>query len=183
MTLSETEHKIKMVNLVNRYATPLAIILVALGLFLSQPTMPVRNIIVCLLLFSIVFNLVTVKIIKRGDGTGFIKLRMFINFAVNVALVYYLGGYWLPIWLLLALTPLATAIYDTRSKTLFVSIGISAILLIIQSTRRPNDLIDWGQQLAYASFIILVSLMINELSTLTKPTVTGDKPVSLNQNR
>lgn len=175
MNSSEMPHEMKLVALVNRYATPLAVILVAMGIVLSQPLPAVRNMSVALLAFGIVFNLGFVYALERlGEyKSGLVKMRLAINLAVNVILVYLLGGYWQPIWLLLALTPMATAIYESKTKTLFVSAGVSAILLAIFATRGMNAPLDWGQQLAHAAFIILVSLMMNGLSQLARSQAAG----------
>ena len=78
-------------------------------------------------------------------------------------IVWLLGAVWTPCWLLLALTPLATAIYGSRARTLAMACGVSAFVLLrylLQSTISPLDL---GEQLTYCAFILLGSLMINEV--------------------
>ncbi len=154
----------RLAGLVSGYATPLAVILVALGIVLSAPLSPVREQSVAILGFGIVFNTFVAKAIARGGGPGLVRLRLVVNLAVNLLIVFLLGPYWSPIWLLLALTPLAVGIYGTRRATLTAAFGVSAALLAIHATRGLDSPIEWGQQLAHAAFMILVSLMVNELS-------------------
>jgi len=158
--------KIRLIVLVNRYALPLAIILIVFGVVFSQPLAHVQNISIGLIVFTTIMNLGVVEIVKRSPKImpWLIKLRLYINLGINAYLVYILGGYWPPIWLLLCLTPIATAVYGTRGKTLFTALGISVLLLGIHAMRGLNAPVDWGQQAACVCFIILLSLMINDIS-------------------
>lgn len=156
--------------LITRYATPFAVASVTMAVVLSQPRSPYREYSIGLLALSVVFNLGALEWIKarRADASGVIKLRLILNFLVNVGLVYMLGGYFSAIWLLFALTPIATAIYDTKVKTLGVSVLASAALLLIHAARGNTSPLDWGETASRALFIILMSLMINELAHFTK---------------
>ena len=158
---------------VSRYATPLAVMLVTMGLIICQPASPVKELTIGLLAFSIVFNLAAVPFIARAKDPHFwIHIRVYVNLAVNVLIVYYLGGYWKPSWFLLALTPLATAIYDSRRMTLLSALGVGALLLLIEATRKLSSPIEWCEQAANVLFILLVSLLINELVASTRPQKT-----------
>jgi hypothetical protein len=166
----KTSYDMEFAILINRYATPLAILLTALGVALSQPKGTVRIISITLLVFGIVFNTASLSVIKLAHEAKpwFMELRLCINLGINLTLVYFLGGYWPPIWLLLALTPIATAVYSTRAQTLRVAAGVSVLLLAIHSARRLNSPMEWGQQAACVAFILLLSLMINELAQLAR---------------
>ncbi len=160
--------EVKHVVLVNKYATPLAIFLVVMGIYLSEPVGAVLYVSLSMLVFSVLLNLSAVPVIKRhGSAKPWLaKARLCINVSVNIILVYCLSGYWTPIWLLLALTPIATAIYENRQKTLIASIGTSLALLLIHLVRSQSDTVSpvtWGPYAAYGLFIILLSLLINEL--------------------
>lgn len=170
MIPSEVPDKVRLAVLVNRYAMPLAVVLIALGLVFSQPQAHVRDLSIGLLGFTIVFNIGIVEIIRRGFKVEpwMMKLRLFVNLGINAVLVYLLGGYWPPIWLLLSLTPIATAVYGTRGKTVFAAVSVSLVLLGVHALRRMNAPVDWGQQAAYAAYIIVLSLMINDLSHLAR---------------
>ena len=164
MEPAEFAERQKFAKLVSRYATPLAVIVVAVGLTLSPPRSPQREICWSLLVFGIVFNLTITKILERGGGAWLFKLRRWTNFCNNVVTVYLLGSYWTPIWLLLTLTPLATAITGSRRSTIVAASMTSAALLIIHSTRGYNFRLEWGQQCVHAAYIFLICLMVNELS-------------------
>ncbi len=163
--MSQEPFEDRMAVLVSRYATPLAIALVSMGVVLAQPQGTTRNIVIGLLFWGILFNHFILSFIKRdGPGCGFIKLRLLVNLATNTLMVYFLGSHWPPIWLLLALTPIATAIYSSKARTLLASGAVSAILLVLHGLRGAHSAMEWGTQAAQAAFIVLLSLLINELS-------------------
>lgn len=170
MTQQEIPQDVRKVMLVSKYATPLAVILVSVGIFVSQPIDAVRNRSIGLLVLGILFNMIYIQAIKGKSSvsSGMTLLRRMVNLGINTAQVYVLGTFFSPIWFLLALTPIATAIYDTRRKTILISGIVCGLLLAIQATRPHNTPIDWGQQVAFSAFIILLSLMINELSNQSK---------------
>jgi len=151
--------------LVSRYSTPLAVLLVASGIVLSQPQENIRNSSIFILLFGLVFNLFVVRWLQKLGtvGSWVVHSRVFINVGINTALVYLLGDYWPPMWLLLALTPIATAVYDSRARTLITSAGVSAILLAIQASRTFSSPLEWGVQFAQIAFIFFMSLFVNDL--------------------
>jgi hypothetical protein len=95
-------------------------------------------------------------------------MRLYTNLAINCVLVYLLGGYWTPIWLLFVLTPAATAVYGSRRKTLATACGVSALLLFSHGLRKFNAPVDWGGAWVEALFILFLSLFLNELSELTR---------------
>lgn len=170
-TQPQSNRDVRLVMLVSRYATPFAILLVVLGIVLASPAKMPRDISIGLLAFSILFNVVAVNAIRKLAETmpWIKKMRMLINLAVNVILVYELGPFWPPMWLLLALTPIATAIYEGPTQTLMVSASTSALIIGIHLTRGGGSPQEWGQTLSYAAFIILLSLLINELTQASYP--------------
>jgi hypothetical protein len=179
MTTPTTPNRdVRLVVLVNRYATPFAILLVVMAIVLSSPVGMVRNWSIGLLVFSIFFNVIAVAAIQRLAETSAAvkKMRMLINLAVNVMLVYLLGPFWPPMWLLLALTPIATAIYEGPTQTLLSSAGIGALIVAIHVLRGGGSPHEWGQVLSYAAFIVLMSLLINELTQASYPNHPQDRP-------
>jgi hypothetical protein len=172
MTYPSTPNRdVRLIVLVNRYATPFAILLVVMAIVLSSPVGMVRNWSMGLLLFSIFFNVTAVTAIKKlGRTSSTVKnARMMINLAVNIAIVYLLGPFWPPMWLLLALTPIATAIYGGPTRTLLSSSGIAALMVAIHVLRGGGSPHEWGQVFSYAAFTILLSLLINELTQASYP--------------
>jgi hypothetical protein len=168
MNPAEQDRQIRMVMMVNKYATPLAILLVGLGLVFTQPVGAVKAVSAGLLVFGVLFNLLAVPAIRRlGSEMPWLpRLRMLVNIGVNIILVYFLGGYWTPIWMLLALTPIATAIYDSRRNTLLSAVAVSAALIGVQALRGTGSPAEWGELIGQVAFILLVSLLINELKTV-----------------
>ncbi len=163
--MSQEPFEDRMAILVSRYATPLAIALVSMGIILAQPQGGTRDIVIGLLFWGIFFNHFILSFIKRdGPGCWFIKLRLLVNLATNTLMVYFLGSHWPPIWLLLALTPIATAIYSSKARTMLAAGAVSAILLVLHALRGPHSAMGWGTEAAQAAFIVLLSLLINELS-------------------
>ncbi|MBI4396596.1 MAG: hypothetical protein HY548_05840 [Elusimicrobia bacterium] len=165
MNQPDVPQDVRRVVLVSRYSTPLAILLVVIGVVASQPVGHVKAASLGLLAFSVLFNILYVRVVKNLSTVKpwMSLVRRLVNLGVNVALVYLLGAYWPILWFLLALTPIATAIYDTRGKTVLVAVGVSIILFLIQASKEISTVIDWGQQAAASACIIFLSLMINDL--------------------
>lgn len=161
---------VERVVLVNRYSTPFAILLVTMGIVLTNPVGWARDVSIALLLGGIAMNIAAVAWLKRApESSGWlVPGRMTANVLINVALVYVLGAFWEPIWLLLALTPLAGAIYADKLKTLTAALGVSAALVFIAALRGTASPLEWGETAAQAAFIVFVSLMVNELAGQTE---------------
>lgn len=166
MKTLQTRGIIDSAKLVGRYANPLAIFLVAIGVVLSQPISPVREISIGLLAFSILFNTLFLEWLKRRESvrSWVLESRLWLNLLVNGILVYYLGGYFPQIWLLFVLSPVAMAIYGSKGRTFLVAGVTSAALLAIHATRGLNAPVDWGREIAKVAFIIIVSMMVNSLT-------------------
>ncbi len=159
----------KRVRVVNKYTFPLSILLVVLGLALAQPMGMVRYASVGLLAFSVLFNFLSVQLIRQESGRSLRLTRIYGNFAVNVALVYLLGQFWTPMWLILVLAPVSTAIYGSRRRTIVASTQASAAILVIHVFRRQNSPLEWGEQFACVLFIFILSLLINESMSAGDP--------------
>jgi hypothetical protein len=157
---------VRRVQLVNRYATPFAIFLVALATFLPTPIRFARNLSLGLLVFSVAFNLATVRMITLNPQImpRLKNLRTYTNLAVNIVLVYQLGPYWPPIWLLLALTPIATAIYASPKQSLATSSLIAVVIMGIHLVHGGSSLVDWGQTITRAAFVVFLSLLLNDMA-------------------
>ncbi|HOW26914.1 MAG TPA: hypothetical protein PK876_00220 [Elusimicrobiota bacterium] len=171
MPKPELPHDIKMALLVGKYATPFAILLVFFGLFHASPGPLVRDVSFALLVFAILFNFIAMAALQqlRDVGVGFVRMRLWVNLGVNIVLVYLLGRYWVPMWLLLVLTPIATAIYDTRRKTLVTAVSVAVLLMVLHALQHLQGGAEWGPQITYGVFIILLSMMVNELTQLSRP--------------
>lgn len=151
--------------LVNRYAMPFAVMTVCLAVALGNPEGMTGKLSMGLLVFGAAFNVAANRYIEASSGASskFLHVRMWVNLACNAAIVWMLGGYWTPAWLLLALTPIAAAIYSTVGETLFLSVAVSLILLARYAVRGSGTPLEWGEQACYAAFIVLGSLMVHGL--------------------
>ncbi len=158
----------KTVNLVGFYATPLALLLGVMGIVVSEYDNNLRMLCLGMLGFSAFFNLVFPRFLKAvtmEKKAGNVLLRMVINLTVNALLVYALGGTYRSMWLILALTPFATAIYGTRQKTAVSAAIASLVLVAVHVLQRDMSLVGWAEVLGRIAFIILISLMINGVAS------------------
>lgn len=151
--------------LVNRYAMPFAVLTVCLAIVLGGGEGWTGKLSIGLLIFGSVFNVASGRYLSAATASsrGFIRTRMGVNLLCNALIVWMLGGYWTPAWLLLALTPLASAIYASRKETFILSVGVSVFLLLRYAILGPGTPLEWGEQFIYGLFIVLSSSMINEL--------------------
>lgn len=159
----------RLVTLVGYFATPFALILGLMGGLTAPVTDGVRNAVLGLLGFSAFFNLAFPKFLSQQalEAKGWnVKFRLYLNLVINTGLVYLLGEVFPAIWLILTLTPFATAIYGSREKTLANAVTASAILVTIQFLRAENGTLSWADLLARVAFIVLISLMINGVGSL-----------------
>ena len=81
-------------------------------------------------------------------------------------LVYLLGTFWGPMWLLFVLTPVATALYASGLRTFVTAAVSSAALLGIYWSRGLEGPVGWGQASLHAAFIVFISLFVNSIARL-----------------
>lgn len=161
-------HRKELVVLVGMFATPFAILISLAGILIAD----VRGgqLFLCggLLFFNALFNLVFPRFMSRLSsaerrGIG-VQLRIIVNVAVNATLVYQLGESFRPMWLVLTLTPFATAIYASRARTLSAALTVSAAMMTIHVLWGHGGGVVLLEHLTYAVFMVLISLMINSAS-------------------
>lgn len=160
----------KLVKLVGYFATPFALTVGGLGILVAEVEPIVQAVCLGLLGFSGFLNLVFPKFLesqsadKKGPN---VRVRMALNIVVNALLVYFLGEGFPPIWLILTLSPFATAIYGSRRKT-GVSAATSCVVLVTVQVLRPvQSLAAWAAVATGIAFIALIAFMINGLAHLT----------------
>lgn len=159
----------RLVTLIGYFATPFALFLGGLAVLFADAGGAPKTISVGLMGFSAFFNVVFPRFLKEQDTTkkGWnVKFRLYLNLGVNTGIVFLLGDEFPPLWLLLALTPLATAIYGNQRRTLINAGTASVILLVIQALRPDTGLKDWAVLSVEVAFIVLISLLINGVSRL-----------------
>lgn len=159
----------KEVKLINVFLTPLAAFLILCAALISNASTSDAAIGLLIVLFSVLFNNLTAYLVKSPSNI-IVTLRVIINLILNLVLVYIFIPFWTPIWLLLMLSCFGTAVYSDLLKTLLISL-ISAVSLVIIFYLRvvPNlvspytKLIRVGEIVNYSLFIIILSVLINEV--------------------
>lgn len=153
------------VDLVNRYFTPFALFLVVTVAFIGSCDRTIIVVAGLLVFISVELNFFTAHMISKNPEKAKVigHIRVVSNFLVNVIIVYLLINIWKPIWLLFALTPIASAVYYDRKKCLGVALVSAGTLLVIYFIRGLTGLYGWGEAVTYAVFIVLISMFINAL--------------------
>jgi PAS domain S-box-containing protein len=160
--------KTEFIRLVDRFFTPFAFIIVLAALFLGYAETAVKWWSVGLLAALVLFNEVSVALARKHTNWAVPigNTRLITNFLGNVVLVYLLGTFWGPMWLLFVLTPVATALYADWQRTIITSVISAAALLGIYAARGLSGAVGWGQASLHAAFIVFISLFVNSIARL-----------------
>ncbi len=160
--------KAEFIRIVDRFFTPFALSLVVSSLFLGFAEAKTKWTAVGLVVFLGIFNEMSAYLAKKkvewAVPVG--NTRLVTNFLANVLLVYLLGTFWGPMWLLFVLTPVATALYASQKRTLITAALSSAALLGIYWSRGLEGPVGWGQASLHAAFIMFISLFVNSIARL-----------------
>ncbi len=175
--------KAEFIRIVDRFFTPFALSLVISSLYLGFAEPRAKWISVGLVVFLGIFNEISAYIAKKHMEWAVTvgNTRIVTNFIANVALVYLLGTFWGPMWLLFVLTPVATALYASWTRTFVTAAISSAALLGIYYSRGLEGTVGWGQASLHAAFIVFISLFVNSIARLVmqmKGAGTAVKPIS-----
>lgn len=178
-TISDKFDNQRLVRLVGYFATPFALFLGLMAVLLTPGEGVAKTVALGLLGFAAFFNLAFPKFLseqEQGKKGWNVKFRLYLNLAVNGAVVYLLGDEFPPLWMLLALTPFATAIYGSRQRTMINALMAILLLFGIQGFRPYTGLLDYAVQACQAAFIVLISLLINGVSRLSAPAEAPASP-------
>ena len=160
--------KAEYIRIVDRFFTPFALSLVISSLFLGFAEPKAKWTAIGLVVFLSLFNEISAYLAKKkidwAVPVG--NTRIVTNFVANVLLVYLLGTFWGPMWLLFVLTPVATALYASWTRTLATAAISSAALLAIYWSRGLEGAVGWGQASLHATFIVFISLFVNSIARL-----------------
>ncbi len=160
--------KAEFIQVVDRFFTPFALLLIASALLFGFAEPKTKTLALILVSVMAVFNETTAYLAKHRTEWA-VKIgntRMVTNFAANVVLVYLLGTFWGPMWLLFALTPVATALHASFGKTFMISLISAGALLGIYAARGLTGSVGWGMASLHATFIVFVSLFVNSIGRL-----------------
>lgn len=156
------------IRTVDRFFTPFALVMVLAAMALGYAEPVVYRVALAIALALVAFNETSVWLARRHpDWTVRIgTTRLVTNFVANVVLVYMLGTFWGPMWLLFVLTPVATALHADWRKTIGTAMISSAALLAIYGSRGLEGAIGWGQASLHAAFIVFISLFVNSIARM-----------------
>ncbi len=158
-------------NLLNLYFTPFAAVLVVMAVYFSDPEPAVRWTAFGVLGMSLAVNHWLSKNTYRFVGwTGRLKaVQVWLTYLWSVLLFYLLMPYWAPMWLLLTMPPVTSAMYQTRLQTLGTGCVSGATILLIywlrsKATGLPLGPQLWGQAFIHAAFIPVLALFVHSLA-------------------
>jgi hypothetical protein len=156
------------IRLVDRFFTPFATLLVLAAAWMGFADPGAKHIAIGVLLVLFIFNEASVAVARRhvewAKKVG--NTRLVTNFLANVVLVYLLGTFWGPMWLLFVLTPVATALYADWKTTAITGLISAGALLGIYASRGLEGAVGWGQASVHAAFIVFISLFVNSIARL-----------------
>jgi hypothetical protein len=155
------------VVLVGRYLTPLALGVGGLAVVFGSAGAERKIVVTGLLAFAAFFNYKFPSVHARQASArrgGAVQFRLFLNFAVNAAVVFLLGEAFPPLWLLLTLTPLAAAVYGHPRESWITAAVAAGLLMGVQVFRPGSAPVDFAAQAARGGFIVLLTLLINAVS-------------------
>lgn len=158
-------------NLLNRYFTPFAALLILSAIFFSEPDRATIFLAIGVWVVSILVNWwITANIYHFIQWTGRLKiLQVWLNYVWALPLFYLLHGFWAPMWLLFVMTPVTAALYQGKWQTLsaaLVSAGSMLALYWLRSHAVGLDLgpVLWATAAVQAAFIVIFSLFIHALA-------------------
>ena len=158
--------KIKSVRTINNYFIPFSIVLVLSAGYFSSPGKKRVAFSILLIIFSTLLSGITEYFALRmlKISRALINIRLITNFFINIALVYMLIDFWGPMWLLFLLTPVATAVYESRQK-MVIATSLSCLALIaIYFHNGLYGVNFWAQGLNHVFFVALLPFFIKTLA-------------------
>jgi hypothetical protein len=160
--------KAEFIRVVDRFFTPFALILVLSALLLGFAEAKAKVASIALVVSLGIFNEVSAWMARHHSewAVRIGNTRLITNFLANVLLVYMLGTFWGPMWLLFVLTPVATALHADSKKTVFTALISAGTLLGIYAARGLSGQVGWGMASLHAAFIVFVSLFVNSIARL-----------------
>ncbi|MBI5243824.1 MAG: hypothetical protein HY922_09125 [Elusimicrobia bacterium] len=162
-------------NLLNIYFTPFASVLVLAAIYFMDFSEPQdklnRNLALGVLALSLVVNHLLTKYTYRLIGwAGRLKsIQVWLTFFWAIPLFYLLGTYWGPMWLLFTMAPVTAALYQSRWKTLAISLLSGGAMLGLYALRSYIIGMALGEQHwamagVHAVFIVVMAMFVHALA-------------------
>jgi hypothetical protein len=156
-------------QMLNRYFVPFALILILSAIYFSSPDPRIVKISFAILAVAMVVNWWFTKNTYRYIHLArqMKVLLVWLNYIWAVPLVYLLLPFWGPMWLLLAMAPIAAALVTNRWHTLIMALVSAGTLLGIYYKRGTFEA-GWAEGMAgmtyvHAAFIIIIALFVRGL--------------------
>ena len=162
-------------RIVNWFMTPFALVLVMMGIYFGKPDLGSMRLAVVIVMFTCWANVASLYVLEKHPSRMELirKTRVVANYLFNLGLLYLLLPVWKPIWMLLLLTILAVAIYETREGTIVHAALFTFMLLFVGSLRGMLKGAVLGELIMYAATIWFAGLFVNALIALNAPKVSG----------
>lgn len=153
-------------QMLSRYFTPFALLLILSAVHFSEPEPGVTKIAIAILAADVFLNWWIGKNQYRWVGWAgrFRQMQVWLNFVWAMPLFYLLYPYWAPMWLLFVLAPTAAALTTSRLETVLCALSAAGAMIAIIWSRQPLEGPYLGMALSHAAFIIIFSLFVHSLA-------------------
>lgn len=156
-------------RLINRFFGPFAALLILSAVYFSSPDAAVVRASVGILAVSFLVNAWLARNSYRYiHWTQFLRhAQIWLDYLWAVPLVWLLGGWWAPMWLLFIMPPVTAAMVGGFLETLGTAAVSSLTLLALYWLRGLEGEYAWGMALVHAAFIPVISLFVHSLAQTT----------------
>lgn len=153
-------------QMLNRYFTPFALILILSALYFSEPEPRDARLSLGILGASMLvnwwFSANTYRFVHWSRQMR--VLQVWMNFLWAAPLVYLLVPYWAPVWLLFVMAPVTAALYFSWWPTLGMGLVSAGSLMLVYYLRNPLEGAALGMALVHAAFIVVFALFVHSLA-------------------
>jgi len=160
-------------QLLNRYFTPFALILIASAVYFRldefrESSLRAPMIAVGILAADLLVNWWIARNQYRWSGwaSRLRQIQIWLNYVWAVPLFYLLYPYWAPMWLLFVTAPTAAALTTSRLETVTCSIVAAGTMIAVYWVKQNYHLEPefWGTALSQAAFIVIFALLVHSLA-------------------
>ncbi len=157
----------KKMSHVDNHLTPLAVAVVAPGLFLAPIGRTLTIVGTILLLFSLAVN-GTALYYGRQEAGRIGKFRVVSNFVVNIAFLWILYPVWPPVWILLLLMSAGVGAYQGQGRETVLGAIFAGMLLVVHAVFGDHSVLGWAEALTKAVVVFMFSLYVAGLIRLSR---------------
>lgn len=153
-------------QMLSRYFTPFALVLILLAVHFGEPESSTTKIALGILVADVLANWWIGKNQYRWVRWAgrFRQIQVWLNLVWAIPLFYLLYPYWGPMWLLFVLAPTAAALTSSKLETISCALAAAASMIAIICSRQPLEGPFLGMVLSHAAFIVIFSLFVHSLA-------------------